>query len=152
METVRTVSSVDVIAASVLRRVRHISRHASVALENSSKAAVNVAWNAAREQPAAENNQKYKNNIIRADFFPSRRDLSVVIKDPEGYEDKKTESFFEWQNEFRFRELTTINPFLGKEYVWDWLFPSIQHRLISHSIMKSCFNHFQLSTFLIVFS
>ena len=101
METVRTVSSVDVIAASVLRRVRHISRHASVALENSSKAAVNVAWNAAREQPAAKNNQKYKNNIIRADFFPSRRDLSVVIKDPEGYEDKKTESFFEWQNEFR---------------------------------------------------
>ena len=59
METVLTVFSVDVIAASVWRRVGDISRHASVALENSLKTAVNVAWNAVREQTAAENNQIY---------------------------------------------------------------------------------------------
>ena len=69
-----------------------ISRHASVALENSLKTAVSVAWNAVREQTAAENNQIYIIKKIRADFFPSRRDLSVVIKDPEGYEEKKTEN------------------------------------------------------------
>ena len=68
METVLTVSSVDVIAASVSRRQRDISKPASLALEISLKTAVNFSENAARAIVIAANG-KY---IYRSDLFASR--------------------------------------------------------------------------------